>query len=85
SSRPGIRAVLNGHIHQARQQEIEGISFISTPSTCFQFTPETDEFSLDTRMPGYRRLLLNADGSIETEVVRLKDFELNLEHTVQGY
>lgn len=85
SSRPGIRAVLNGHIHQARQQEIGGISFISTPSTCFQFTPETDEFSLDTRMPGYRRLLLNVDGSIETEVVRLKDFDLNLEHTVQGY
>lgn len=80
-----IRAVLNGHIHQARQQEIAGVSFISTPSTCFQFTPDTEEFSLDTRMPGYRRLMLMTDGSIDTEVVRLKDYDLNLEPAVMGY
>ena len=80
-----IRAVLNGHIHQARQQEIAGVSFISTPSTCFQFTPGTEAFSLDTRMPGYRRLNLMTDGSIDTEVVRLKDFDLNLEPAVEGY
>jgi len=85
AAKTSIRAVLNGHIHQARQQEIAGISFISTPSTCFQFTPDTQEFSLDTRMPGYRRLMLMQDGSIQTEVVRLKDFDLNLEPAVEGY
>lgn len=85
ASKPGIRAVLNGHIHQARQKDIAGISFISTPSTCFQFAPETAEFTLDNRMPGYRRLILNDDGSIDTEVVRLAHFELNLQHSAAGY
>ncbi|MEA1889609.1 MAG: 3',5'-cyclic-AMP phosphodiesterase [Pseudomonadota bacterium] len=80
-----IRAVVNGHIHQARQQTVADILFISTPSTCFQFTPDTDEFSLDTRLPGYRRLILRHDGTIETEVVRLKSFELNLEPAGEGY
>jgi Icc protein len=85
SSKPAIRAVINGHIHQSNQQDIGGISFISSPSTCFQFTPQTSQFSLDSCMPGYRRLTLNDDGSIETEVVRLADFDLNLEHTQSGY
>jgi Icc protein len=85
ADKTSIRAVLNGHIHQERQQEIAGISYISTPSTCFQFTPDTDDFSLDTRLPGYRRLILKHDGSIETEVVRLQDFDLNIETKVVGY
>ncbi len=80
-----VRAVLNGHIHQARQQEIAGVSFISTPSTCLQFAPDTEEFTLDTRMPGYRSLILKHDGSIETEVVRLKDYDLHIEPAVVGY
>lgn len=85
SSKPAVRAVINGHIHQSNQQDIGGVSFISTPSTCFQFTPQTSKFSLDSRMPGYRRLSLNDDGSIETEVVRVADFDLNLQHTESGY
>ncbi len=85
ASKASIRAVINGHIHQARQQEIAGVSFISTPSTCFQFTPDTDHFSLDSRMPGYRRLILKHDGSIETEVVRLKDYDLHITPAVVGY
>lgn len=85
STKPCVRAVLNGHIHQSNQQDIESISFISTPSTCFQFTPQTSQFSLDSLMPGYRRLLLKDDGSIETEVVRVADFDLNIEHTREGY
>jgi Icc protein len=85
TNKPSIRAVAYGHIHQADQKEIAGIPFYSTPSTCFQFTPSTADFSLDTRLPGYRRLVLNNDGSIETEVVRLKEFELNLEAAVDGY
>ena len=85
SSKPGVRAVINGHIHQSNQRDISGISFISTPSTCFQFTPQTSQFSLDSCMPGYRRLLLKDDGSIETEVVRVSDFDLNLEYSEEGY
>lgn len=85
ANKASIRAVLNGHIHQDRQQEIAGVSFISTPSTCFQFKPDTDRFSLDARMPGYRRLILKHDGGIETEVVRLEDYDLHIEPAVVGY
>lgn len=85
ASKPSIRAVIHGHIHQAGEKEVSGTTFISTPSTCFQFTPGTADFSLDTRLPGYRRLTLLDDGSIETAVVRLTDFDLNLDDTVDGY
>ncbi len=85
ANNPSIRAVLHGHIHQAGQKEVFGIQFISTPSTCFQFTPGTTDFTLDTRLPGYRCLTLLDDGGIETEVVRLTDFDLNLDDTVDGY
>jgi len=80
-----IRAVINGHIHQDRQQDVNGVSYISSPSTCFQFTPDTDDFSLDTRQPGYRRLILKSSGEIETEVIRLNDYDLNIDSTVGGY
>ncbi|MCK5359513.1 MAG: 3',5'-cyclic-AMP phosphodiesterase [Gammaproteobacteria bacterium] len=85
ASKPSIRAVIHGHIHHEVEHRIANIRYISTPSTCFQFTPGTDDFSLDTRLPGYRSLTLMDDGSIETEVVRLTDFDLNLEDTVGGY
>lgn len=85
SAKPSIRAVLNGHIHQSSQQLIAGITYISAPSTCFQFTPHTSKFSLDSRMPGYRRLLLKDDGSIETDVFRVVDYDMNLVHTASGY
>ena len=85
AGKPSIRAVLYGHIHQAGQKEVSGTQFISTPSTCFQFTPGTADFTLDTRLPGYRRLILLDDGVIETEVVRLTDFDLNLDDKVDGY
>jgi Icc protein len=85
TSRSSVKAVLYGHIHQAGQQDIANISFFSTPSTCFQFAPDTNEFSLDWRMPGYRRLMLYDDGSIETDVIRVTDFDLNLETAANGY
>lgn len=85
SSKDNIRAVLYGHIHQASMQQVAGISFFSTPSTCFQFKPGTAEFSLDSRLPGYRRVILKSDGSIETEIIRIKNYNLELDPVVSGY
>ena len=85
SSKDNIRAVLYGHIHQASRQQLAGISFFSTPSTCFQFKPRTDEFTLDTRLPGYRKIILKNDGSIETDVIRIKNYHLELDPMVSGY
>jgi len=85
SGKDSIRAVLYGHIHQASMQQVAGISFLSSPSTCFQFKPGTVEFSLDTRLPGYRRIVLKNDGSLETDIVRIKNYNLELDPEVSGY
>ncbi len=63
-----VRGVLCGHVHQAFDQERNGVRFMSTPSTCAQFLPHSDFFALDDRPPGLRWLELYADGHIETEV-----------------
>jgi Icc protein len=63
-----VRGVLWGHIHQAFDAVQDGIVMMGTPSTCFQFVPG-DDFAVDTRPPGYRRLQLHPDGRIESAVV----------------
>ena len=84
-SKPSVRAIVYGHIHQDTQQEVAGVQVLSCPSTCFKFTPDSSDFSLDTRLPGFRVLTLLDDGSIKTEVKRLVDYDLNLESSVGGY
>jgi Icc protein len=65
---PQVRCVLAGHVHQASDIVRDGVRFLTTPSTCFQFLPESDAFAIDTRPPGFRWLDLMPDGSIVTEV-----------------
>ncbi|WP_252178679.1 3',5'-cyclic-AMP phosphodiesterase [Endozoicomonas sp. 4G] len=71
-SHASVRAVINGHIHQERDQLIENVRFLSTPSTCAQFKPKSDDFMTDNRCPGYRELELMPDGTLNTRVVRLE-------------
>lgn len=66
-----VRAVLWGHVHQASDRHVDGVRFMSTPSTCAQFRPDSDEFSVDDLPPGMRWLTLNPDGGLTTEVVRI--------------
>ncbi|GAB6141151.1 3',5'-cyclic-AMP phosphodiesterase [Methylosoma difficile] len=68
---PQVKAVTCGHIHQEMDMPLNGIRLLGTPSTCFQFKPESMTFALDDAMPGYRHLQLFADGRIETSVSRL--------------
>jgi Icc protein len=69
-----VRGVLWGHVHQALDSFVEGVRFMSTPATCAQFKPGSDDFALDHRPPGYRMLDLMPDGSIATEVVWLETY-----------
>ncbi|MEZ5498527.1 MAG: metallophosphoesterase [Steroidobacteraceae bacterium] len=69
---PNLRAMLWGHVHQAYDGRLGRIRLLATPSTCTQFLPHAENFAVDVRPPGYRRLRLCADGSIETEVVWLQ-------------
>ncbi len=50
----------------------ESVRVIGTPSSCAQFKPFEDEFALDDKPPAYRRIILNSDGSIETELIWLE-------------
>jgi Icc protein len=60
-----------GHVHQQAHHHIDGIDWMSTPSSCKQFKPASKTFATDDLAPGYRFLSLFADGSIDTEVQRV--------------
>lgn len=64
-----VRAVIFGHVHQAFDETRGKIRIIGTPSTCAQFLPRSDEFSIDERPPAYRRISLRGDGSVDTELI----------------
>lgn len=72
-----VRAVIHGHIHQQHETEWGGIPVYSTPSTCFQFKPESSVFALEDQPPAYRWLDLHDNGSIETGVKWLHRLPIN--------
>ena len=61
------------------------VRIFGTPSTCFQFTPNSHNFSLDKTMPGYRLIKLNENGQIESEVTRLTGVLTMLQIQSLGY
>lgn len=85
SQYPQVKLVLSGHVHQDFHAKHNHFSFISTPSTCIQFAPNSDEFKLDMKNPGYRVFKLYPDGRFETQVERLDAFELTLDTVATGY
>lgn len=66
-----VRGVIWGHVHQEFLEERNGVKYMASPSSCVQYTPAARGVTVDPRPPGYRRLQLHDDGTIETEVVRL--------------
>ena len=80
-----VRAVLWGHVHQDSDQMRGDVRLMSTPSTCIQFEPKTEDFSIDKVAPGYRWLDLNPDGSIDTAVSRVEGIEFEVDYSVKGY
>ncbi len=82
---PQVRAVLCGHIHQELDQLRNGVRILTSPSTCIQFLPDSDDFALDTRAPGYRWLRLGADGGLDTGVVRVAEGRFVADQSQSGY
>ena len=80
-----VRAVLAGHVHQASNILHAGISFMTTPSTCVQFKPNSDGFALDTKAPGYRYLSLNKNGDITTCIERIEQDAFTVDTDAKGY
>lgn len=64
-----VRGLLWGHVHQEFDRLRGAVRLLASPSSCTQFKPGCDAFTLDDRPPGYRWLDLHPDGRIETGVV----------------
>ena len=73
------KAMVFGHVHQVVEAVYRDIALLGTPSTCFQFAPHTQTFSIDDAKPGYRWLYLSADGGVRSEVRRVVDYPLNID------
>jgi 3',5'-cyclic-AMP phosphodiesterase len=82
---PMVKTIINGHIHQAMDVQFNSVRVLTTPSTCFQFKPNSESFSLDDTSPGYRWINLHADGSMDSDVVRLPGQLTGLRTDTQGY
>lgn len=82
---PQVRAVLCGHVHQEFEQSHNGVLYLTTPSTCIQFTAKQAEFGVEPLPPGIRELSLYPDGRVETQVLRVDDFEVHLDMEATGY
>lgn len=82
---PNVRVTLSGHVHQDWEGHQGAVRVLTSPSTCVQFRPASDQFALDTRPPGYRWLQLHADGRIDTGVARASGFRVELDHSATGY
>ncbi|MCW9709936.1 3',5'-cyclic-AMP phosphodiesterase [Avibacterium sp. 21-586] len=67
-----VKGILYGHIHQSMDALWQGYKVMATPSTCIQFKPDNNSFSLDCAQPGWRELELYPDGDIQTRVRRIK-------------
>jgi Icc protein len=76
---PRVRAYACGHVHHANASSHNGIALFTTPSTCFQFVPGTERFSVDTTPPGWRWFDLGADGTLRSQVGRADDFVVTLD------
>ncbi|MBX2809216.1 MAG: 3',5'-cyclic-AMP phosphodiesterase, partial [Cellvibrionaceae bacterium] len=80
-----VKLILWGHIHQEFDALHEGVRLLASPSTCIQFAPGKNEFTLDKTMPGYRWLELHDDGSISTHVERLPYKDYGIDYQSEGY
>jgi 3',5'-cyclic-AMP phosphodiesterase len=67
-TRPNVRAVVWGHVHQEYDGRRGSVRLLATPSTGAQFLPHSDRYAVDARPPGYRHFTLHADGRMDTAV-----------------
>lgn len=80
-----VKMLVSGHVHQQTEQRWQDIPFITTPSTCIQFAPDSEDFAVDLINPGYRWFRLHDDGRIETDVSRVEGFASQVDTRARGY
>ncbi len=79
-----VKVVLCGHIHQDFCFKRNGVSYLSAPSTCFQFAPNCNQFKVDDIDPGFRLIELTSTGDFQSWVERVS-VPRQLDLATQGY
>ena len=82
---PQTKAVLWGHVHQPFDAQRNGVRLLATPSTCIQFAPASVDFKVSSEAPGYRWMRLQPDGTVQTEVSRVADFNFEPDYSANNY
>lgn len=82
---PQVKIITWGHVHQEFEQQRNGVTLVATPSTCVQFKPLCDDFTVDTQMPGYRWFELNDDGTFATGIARVTNKQYVIDYKSAGY
>ncbi len=85
TSATNVAAIFCGHVHQETEKQWAGTRVYTSPSTCFQFTPNSPEFAMNDICPGYRWIDLHPDGHLETGVHHLDIDDHVVDHRVQEY
>ena len=80
-----VKSILWGHVHQELDVLRDGVRLLSSPSSCVQFAPASDNFKADDLPPGYRWFELYPDGRFETGVSRVRDVEFTVDLDSGGY
>jgi Icc protein len=80
-----VRAVSWGHVHQEFYRARKGVDLLATPSTCVQFQPLSDDFTVDHIMPGYRVYDLHPNGVYTTQVSRVTERVYSIDFASAGY
>ncbi|MFT4940540.1 MAG: Icc protein [Paraglaciecola sp.] len=68
---PQVKGVIYGHIHHASEHLIGKCRLMSAPSTCWQWTNQTD-FAVSDELPGFRLLELGENGDFYSHVIRIE-------------
>jgi len=79
------KIIVNGHIHQLMDKNVDDIRILATPSTCFQFAPASRTFKVNNAAPAYRIIKLYGDGEMATEVTALQESLQGLQLNNSGY
>lgn len=82
---PQVRVVIHGHSHQEFNAAHGTLSVLGCPSTCIQFKPQSEKFTVDRLPPGYRWLDLYPDGHYTSAVSRLATLPSGLDLDSRGY
>lgn len=72
ASKPQVKVLVCGHVHQNFDQVVGNARFLATPSSAVQFTCKQQQFKVEAELgPGLRLLTLETDGQINTKIQRL--------------